>query len=262
MSPALSDVSDASLERILDGLSAGRLRAPLTRTELVAYGVKGQLDAVVSVLEGHSGDACRSILTAVLAERAKFERPAPELVWTGPEGNRASARDTAVVLRELFESAQQRVVLAGYTFTNARNVLKPLHDAMLARNVNAHFFVDVPQTKRSLADPEAYGRRCLDEFLAQNWPFGAPRPQLYCDIRALRPREHRPGGNPGCILHSKCVSVDGRRAYVSSANFTMSGQENNIETGVLIHDATFAGQLERQWLGLVDAGLVYGLLPP
>ena len=43
---------------------------------------------------------------------------------------------------------------------------------------------------------------------------------------------------------------------MSSANFTQRGQERNIEVGVLIDDATFAGSLASQWLGLKHAGLV------
>ena len=83
----------------------------------------------------------------------------------------------------------------------------------------------------------------LQDFMDANWKFGPPFPELYCDRRALRP------ARPWSSLHAKCVAVDGKRAYLSRANFTSRGQERNIEAGDLIHDATFAGQLERQWLG-------------
>jgi phosphatidylserine/phosphatidylglycerophosphate/cardiolipin synthase-like enzyme len=251
LKPSLADVSDTSLERLHAALESKQIRAPLARSDLVGFGVKGQLDALVATLEGHGREACLSILGAVLAERRKFDRPAPELVWTGPEGGHAVARDTAVVLRELFESAEQRVVLAGYSFANAEDVLGPLHLAMGDRGVRATFFVDVRQVEGSDLAGEAYGRAALGAFLEAAWPFGSPRPELYCDRRALR------AGPPWYSLHAKCVAVDGRRALVSSANFTNRGQERNIETGVLIHDPTFAGHLERQWLGLIEAGLVF-----
>ena len=96
---ALTKVSSASLERLLSALKSGQISTPLTRTGLVAFGIKGQLDALVSVLGGHAQAACLSIIDSVLAERSKYDRPAPELVWTGPEGDHAVARDTAVVLR-------------------------------------------------------------------------------------------------------------------------------------------------------------------
>jgi hypothetical protein len=246
----LADVSDTALERLRIGLKTGRLRAPLTRATLIAYGLTGQLDALVGVLEGHSRDACLSIVNSVLAERTKFDRPAPELVWTGPEGGNAAARDTAVVLRDLFEASQERVVLAGYSFLNATAVLGPLHLAMKTRAVQALFFIDIPQLQRHAPEPELHGQIALQTFVTDSWPFGPPYPEVYCDRRALRP------GPPWSSLHAKCVAVDGQRAFVSSANFTTRGQDRNIEAGVLIDDATFAGQLERQWLGLIEAGLV------
>lgn len=247
---SLADVSDSTLDRLRQGLAKGALRAPLTRSDLIAFGITHQLDALVGSLEGHSRAACLSLLDAMLAEREKYDRPAPELVWTGPEAASAAARDTAIVLRELFESAHERVVLAGYSFWNAAQVLRPLHEVMKTRSVDAKFFVDIAQVSVAPEDPQAYAQTILQAWVDASWPFGAPYPDVYCDRRGLKP------GPPWSSLHAKCVAVDGQRAFVSSANFTERGQERNIEVGVLLHDATFAGRLERQWLGLIGAGLV------
>jgi phosphatidylserine/phosphatidylglycerophosphate/cardiolipin synthase-like enzyme len=250
MTRGLASVSTTSLERLRAGLAGGRLQAPLSQAKLLAFGLREQLDALSAALAGHSRDACISILDAVLAERERDARPAPELVWTGPEGAQTTARDTAVILRDLFESARQRVILAGYSFRDATEVLGPLHRSMRDHKVEATLFIDVEQATHSVADPLAAAQRQLQAFIAANWPFGPPFPELYCDRRALRP------GPPWSSLHAKCVAVDGKRAFLSSANFTSRGQERNIEAGALIHDATFAAQLERQWLGLIKAGLV------
>ncbi|MBZ5709395.1 DISARM system phospholipase D-like protein DrmC [Nannocystis pusilla] len=250
MSGGLAGVSTTSLERLRAGLASGRLKAPLSQARLIAFGFRAQLDVLATALAGHSREACLAVIEAVLAERAKYERPAPELVWTGPEDTRATARDTAVILRELFENAQERVILAGYSFKNATEVLGPLHASMRERGVEALFFIDVAQLEHSVAAPEAALQNQLQSFVDTNWRFGPPFPAIYCDRRALRP------GPPWSSLHAKCVAVDGKRAFVSSANFTSRGQDRNIEAGVLLHDATFAAQLERQWLGLIKAGLV------
>lgn len=247
---SLVEVSTGSLERVRRGLDDGSLRAPLSRSDLVAFGLAHQLDVLVAVLGGHGRAACLALLDAVLAERAKHDKPAPELVWTGPEASDASARDTAIVLRELFESARSHVVMAGYSFWNVQQVLRPLHESMRTRGVVANIFVDVAQPEQQPGDIEAHAKGRLQAWLDACWPFGAPWPVLHCDRRALLP------GPPWTSLHAKCVSVDGERAFVSSANFTSRGQERNLEVGVLLHDASFAAQLERQWLGLVGAGLV------
>lgn len=258
MSRGLAGVSTTSLERLRTALANNRLRAPLSRDKLIAFGLREQLDALAFVLTGHPREATLALLDAVLAERAKYERPAPELVWTGPEGAHATARDTAVILRELFEGAKTRVILAGYSFQNATEVLGPLHTSMRERGVAAVFFVQARQLEHPVPNPEATIQAQLQHFIDVSWPFGPPFPQLYCDRRALRP------GPPWSSLHAKCVAVDGQRAFLSSANFTSRGQERNIEAGVLLNDPTFAAQLERQWLGLITAGLVlqWNAVPP
>ncbi len=247
---SLAGVSTSALERLRDAIDKRSLDTPLTRASLVAFGIRHQLDALSAALSGHSRLACLAVLDVALAERAEHSLPAPELVWTGPEGHGATARDTAIVLRELFESAREHVILGGYSFTHAKSVLAPLHATMKTHGVRATFFVNFEQPKVATDPPERHAEKALADFLDANWPFGPPYPALYYDERALVPPP------PYSILHAKCVVVDGARAFGSSANFTMQGQERNIEVGVLLHDARFASHLARQWLALIDAGLV------
>jgi hypothetical protein len=247
---SLAGVSTSALERLRGALATGALRPPLTRADLLAAGIRNQVDAIAAALAGHNRRACESILDVVLAERARLSHPAPELVWTGPEGASATARDTAVVLRALFEGAQHRVVLAGYSFDHGKDILEPLHRVMVERGVEAIFFVDIKQPERRIEPPEAHAAERLGDFVARNWPFGGPFPRIYYDRRALHP------GYPYISLHAKCVVIDEVQALVSSANFTQRGQERNIEAGVLLHDPHFASHLAMQWLGLIDAGLV------
>lgn len=250
---SLAVVSTSALERLRDAIGAKTLSTPVTRTSLVAFGIRHQLDAISGALSGHSRLACLAIVDVTLSERTKHTRPAPELVWTGPEGHGAMARDTAIVLRELFESARDHVILGGYSFKQAKTVLAPLHATMKTHGVRASFFVDITQPQRATDPPERHAEEALEEFLATNWPFGPPYPALYYDKRAIVPPP------PWSILHAKCVVVDAERAFVSSANFTMQGQEKNIEVGVLLHDPAFAQHLAQQWMSLIEAKHVGGV---
>jgi phosphatidylserine/phosphatidylglycerophosphate/cardiolipin synthase-like enzyme len=245
---SLKNVSTTVLAELRGAIASGLLRAPVDRASLIGFGIRHSVEAIERALAGHKTAACLSVLDVALAER-EGRRPTPELVWTGPEAPSGTARDTAVVLRSLFEGARESVLLAGYSFSHARDVLSPLHDSMVKHQVRASFFVDIPQIDRHDVEG-AHFTRCFKGFLAENWPFGEPRPRLYYDKRALAP------GPPYCSLHAKCVVVDGARAFVSSANFTQRGQERNIEVGVLIEDPSFASYLAGQWLGLIEAGLV------
>lgn len=248
MTANLRAVSTAALAQLRDAIATGALRTPIDRNALIGFGVRHQLDALVAALSGHKSAACIAILDVALAER-ETRRPSPELVWTGPEAPAGAARDTAVVLRALFEGARESVILAGYSFDHARDVLAPLHASMTASAIDVRFFVDVPQIPRNVAVDEHLAHH-LGRFRADNWPFGSPFPRLFYDKRALVP------GPPFCSLHAKCVVVDGARAFVSSANFTQRGQERNIEVGVLIDDPGFAVYLAGQWMGLVERAMV------
>lgn len=249
---SIADIPTSILRALRGALESGQMRAPVSREELALHAAKNQVALLYGVLGGHSEPACVTILRSVLEERARNAHPRPELVWTGPEGVQAHAHDTAVVLRELFEGARKRVVLAGYSFRNAESVLEPLYTVMVEHGVEAHFFVDVKQPDHQPANEEAYGEEQLARFLEANWPFGTVQPTLYCDRRALRPGL----GGAYCSLHAKCVAVDSRRAFISSANFTLRAHDRNIETGVLINDPHFAQQLDRQWMSLVQGGFV------
>jgi phosphatidylserine/phosphatidylglycerophosphate/cardiolipin synthase-like enzyme len=242
------------LQQLRVAIESGLVRPPVDRAALVGFGIKHQLEAIENALSGHKRAACLAILDVALAEREQ-RRPAPELVWTGPEAQAGEARDTAIVLRELFESARESVILAGYDFTRGRDLLRPLHTSMLDHGVDARFIVHVPQI-----DPgqrvDGYLESCLGGFFTHVWPFGEPRPPLYYDTRALV------AGPPYSTMHAKCVVVDGIRAFISSANFTERAHERNIEVGVLIEDASFASYLAGQWLSLIEAGMLVEYASP
>ncbi|MBL8740123.1 MAG: phospholipase, partial [Myxococcales bacterium] len=235
----MSRVATSTLSRLRDAIADGRASLPLTRASFLDQGIHNQLEALEAALSGHSRLACLSVLDVILAERVAHAAPAPELVWTGPERAHATARDSAVVLRELFEGARHQVVLAGYDFRRGQSLLEPLFIAMRDRGVDVRFIVHFQQPDVVPPDPRAYGDQAVREILDHVWPFGEPRPRCFYDRRAL---EKWPKFN----MHAKCVVVDGKRALVTSANFTEAGHERNIECGVLLDDRRFAEHLARQ----------------
>lgn len=218
----LTGISSAKLERFYAAVVGRRVSFPLTRATLQGEGLDA-LQPALEALNAAGRDGALAAIQAVLAERGG--RPAPaELVWTGPEARSSSARDTAVVLRDLFRRAERTVLLAGFAFDHAADVLKPLHEA-LGRGVACRLFADA---------------QVAHEFLRLHWPFGPPFPELY----AFTPEQ-----GVFASLHAKCVVVDERWVFVTSANFTDRGQSRNVEVGVLLDDARLAGVLEAQFVG-------------
>lgn len=218
----LSGVSTSELERLRSAIGGGRVAFPLSRLGLQGEGLDG-LVSLLAELNALTREGAAAVVTAVLAERRGQPAPA-ELVWTGPEARQSSARDTAVVLTELFGRATSTVLLAGFAFDHAAEVLRPLSEA-LRRGV----------TCRVYADTGVAGG-----FLKEHWPFGPQFPEVFGFV---------PEEGVFASLHAKCVVVDGRWVLVTSANFTDRGQTRNLEAGVLLDDNRLAGVLEAQFVG-------------
>lgn len=191
------------------------------------------------------------MLILLAEERASAQGLADrvELVWTGPEVEPGASRDTAVVMRSLFDRADKSVLLAGFAVFNGRHVFDRLA-ANMSRNpsLEVSMFLNISRSSGdSRADAEivsGFRRRFMDE----HWP-GERFPRLYHDPRALSP-----GQAKKAVLHAKCVVVDDRWSFITSANFTEAAQERNIEVGVLLDDPSLAAALRGQFLGLVRAG--------
>jgi phosphatidylserine/phosphatidylglycerophosphate/cardiolipin synthase-like enzyme len=201
------------------------------------------------VLDSLDRRGVEAALRVALAERDRRPATSLDLVWTGPEARVSGARDTAVVVRQLFAGAQRSVLVAGYSFDNGAEILRPLHEAMIGRGVEATLFLNIEGDARSEAEVEPVAARFVEAFLRENWPFGEPFPEVYYDPRTVL-------ADSRASLHAKCLVVDDRYALVGSANFTSRGQTRSIETGVLIDDEGFASGLVEQWCGLINAGLV------
>jgi hypothetical protein len=231
----LLDVSLPDLLHLVSCIERGAVVPPLTATRLQSVNL-GRLSGELGWLATLDRPGVLALLRAIIAERTSRPVPRLELVWTGPEATVSPARDTAVVVRDLFERAMTSVLVAGFSFDHGAELLEPLHRAVRDRGVDAAIYLHIEEHGEAL------------RFLQRNWPFGPPVPRLYHDPRTIGPK-------PLANLHAKCVVVDARYSFVSSANFTDRGHTRNIEVGVLIEDASFAGHLLGQWQRATDAGL-------
>jgi len=244
----LTALSLAELEAIRRAIRKGLLPCPLTEDGLSACDL-GATASRAQFLLGHDPAATLSIIDAVIAERRGARGPVLDLVWTGPEVSGFAARDTAVVVRELFGSAQRTVLVAGFSFDNGADIFAPLHSVMRDHGVETSIYLDIPRAPAGAGALSDYARAAAERFLMANWPFGAPVPVIYYDPRTIAP-------DSVSSLHAKCIVVDEERALVTSANFTSRGQERNLEVGVLIRDVALATELVARFRSLVARGLL------
>lgn len=247
---SLVHVSSSELHAVRHALEAGRLACPLRATALQADGLGQHAVDLQAALGDLDRPAVLGVIDAVLAERAQQSAPRVHLVWTGPEARRATARDTAVVLRELFEGARASVLIAGYSFDHGPDLFYPLRNAMMAHGVSVRAFVHINRGEHDPEDPDICARTFADNFFRNLWPWKSPRPELFYDPRTVS--AHLTGEYAS--LHAKCVVVDGLRTLIGSANFTSRAHTRNVEAGVLIEDRRLATNLLDQFGGLVRVG--------
>ncbi|WP_437329968.1 phospholipase D-like domain-containing protein [Sorangium sp. So ce381] len=265
----LSAVTEQDLLALVAALDRGDVRAPMNETGLRANGFGHLVDALRPYLKlGREG--IHAVVDVVLAERRHRKAARLTLVWTGDDPGVSHSRHTRVLLPELFERARQHVLVAGYSIDHGAELFASLHRGMVDHGVTADLFVDVDQLAKRLEQAArgagqswplvsaplvaakgnvARGQAVVALFFRLMWPFGDPRPVVYFDPRTADRQS-------AVSLHAKCVVIDHEYTLITSANFTDRGQTRNLEAGVAIEDQGFAASLERQWLNLVDAGVV------
>jgi phosphatidylserine/phosphatidylglycerophosphate/cardiolipin synthase-like enzyme len=183
------------------------------------------------------------LLEVIAAERApEF---GVELVTSGPDAA-GGTRDTGVVLRQLFASAERRVLIVGFAIHQGREIFAALAERMRQLpDLAVRMCLDVRRNPGDTTRADALLRRFAERFAGQEWP-GPRLPEAFYDPRSLGE------GDPlRASLHAKCVVVDGERTYVGSANFTAAAQLRNIEIGVVIRSTETALAIEQHFDGLI-----------
>jgi phosphatidylserine/phosphatidylglycerophosphate/cardiolipin synthase-like enzyme len=256
MNDPLHELTGTDLRSLAADLRSGRLAPPYT-----ALGVGQRLGVergrvVAERLEELSALGMQPEHVAVVVEAiaaARASRPIiedqVELVWTGPDTPHALNRDTAVVVRELFGQASTSVLVAGFAVYQGKEVFRTLAERMAAYpDLQVRLYLNVARGPKDTSLASEIVRRFARKFVEQDWPPGFRLPEVYYDPRSLDlDSPHRTS------LHAKCVVVDRRVALVTSANFTQSAQERNIEAGVVVHSPRLAERLEDHFGSLADA---------
>lgn len=261
----LQRLTDADLRSLAAALRAGRLAPPFA-TVGVGRVVAGPLAAELAErMQALTGEGMRPDHIAVVAEAvltARAGRPATddalELVWTGPEAAGVANRDTAVVVRELFAQAAQSVMVAGFAVYQGREVFRGLAERLaVCTGLHARLYLDVHRGHQDTSLDSEVMRRFARRFVEQDWPAGFPLPEVYYDPRSLATEAAKRSS-----LHAKCVVVDRRVAFVTSANFTEAAQERNIEAGVVVRSHRFAARLADHFGALANGGVLKRLAFP
>ena len=259
----LHALSLGELESLSSAAEAGHLSPPATEAQLLAEHLGFAIPLLDLLREFPTPSSLKLFLRAIVTQRrAAMAIPRPELVWTGPEPTHSRARRTAIVLRELFESARQSVFIAGYAFDGGVDLLAPLHAVMREHAVQTRIVLDCSRHDvYEHTPPETILDKVVTKFWTKVWTHGDPKPRLFYDPRTLERTAPKYGSRwfPDYSMHAKCIVVDRRRVLVGSANFTARGQTDNLEVGIALDDPSFATALLHQWNAAMAQEMIRGV---
>lgn len=257
MSENLLQLSDADLREISRALKSQRLEAPFSPLGIdrIVNGPHGR--EVASDLQHLADQGFSSSQLATLLEltvKARGQRTLAEdlvhLVISGPEAAGVSNRETSVVVHELFSRAQETVLVAGYAIYQGQRVFQALADRMKeVPELKVRMFLDIQRGQGDTSAARQIVQRFAERFQTKQWPKDCKLPEVYFDPRALEADALK-----RACMHAKCVVVDRRDLFVSSANFTEAAQERNVEVGLLIHSSLLAGRVASHFESLVVEG--------
>ena len=207
--------------------------------------------------QGMQGQHLAYMLKLLAEERVRSQqkRNDIDLVWTGEEVLGTESRDTRVVVKELFGSANKSVLISSYaldTGHKAKALFQPLAHRMNDKpDLQVRLFVNInrPYGKNSQSDA-ALLREFSETFRRSIW-LGSRMPEVFYDPRSLSKEKA-----PRACLHAKCVVIDDERLLVTSANFTEAAHQRNIEAGVLLWDTAAAKAMRSQFEMLVERNVL------
>ncbi len=254
----LHKLSSADLSALTTALQSGRLEGPYNEVALRrccggqhVTEISRDLGSLASA--GMTARQMAIVLQAIAVSRTAEVRAneSAELVWTGPESPGVINRDTGVVVRELFGAATTDVLIAGFTVYQGKEVFRRLAERMLEiPDLRVRFVLDIRRGNSDMTLSSELIRRFLHRFRTTEWP-GENLPTLYYDPRSLSESHEKRSS-----MHAKCIVVDQRISFVTSANFTEAAQERNIEVGALICSASYSKSLASRFDSLIAQGFL------
>jgi hypothetical protein len=254
-----------ALDSLASALQSGRLKPPYTAFALAEWAPQLARESLAAELQSLSRAGFTPTTLAmtlkVLAEAAAARQRALDqiqLVWTSPDEEGPDVRDTSVVVRQLSSEARCSLWISTYSIFNGQEVFLPIHEAMSQRpELQVVLVLNISgDDKNALFGTAAIGKYAKS-FWKYHWPW-ASKPAVYYD-----PRGPEENPNVPACQHAKCILVDDETAFITSANFTESAHEQNIELGVLFREnPTLARSIKAKFESLISNGFLMPLPTP
>lgn len=184
-----------------------------------------------------------ALLAAARCEQHARSEQRLELVWTGPDVQTLSPRQTEQALLQVIDSAGSALIVVSFVAYKVPIVADALARAA-RRGVAVRLILEDPeisQGKVAFGALSAFGNDVAERAEIYVWP--------------AENRRRDSSGHHGS-LHAKCAVADGRRLLISSANLTDHAFHLNIELGVLVRGGDLPVRVAQHWTSLMTAGIL------
>jgi len=266
MATALPNLSTAELETLLAALvpSPGAPGSPVaslgdTPAFLARVGLAAGTVSLLAWLEawraaGGSQEALLMTVQALLAQRrSDAAARSIELVWSGPDAGAGSiTRDQSVLIRQLVERAEQRLLLTTYAFYKGpfiKELFQLIHARMQALpRLQVRLVCNIQRDRGDTSSPENLIRKFQQQTWSRLWPE-PPAPHLFFDPRSISLEKEK------AVCHVKAVVAD-QELLVTSANLTDAAQLANFELGLHFSSPAHADDVWDHFDRLIQQGLL------
>ncbi len=271
MAAAFPNLSTAELETLLAALdphrgdsqsgNPGSLAGDLADPPafLARIGLAPGRDSLGAWLERWraSGGSREALLLSVQAlldqRRSDAAARSIELVWSGPDAGAGSVtRDQSVLIRQLVERAEQRLLLTTYAFYNGpfiKELFQLIRTRMVAHpTLHVRMVCNIHRDRGDTSSPETLIRKFLQQTWSRLWPE-PPAPAVFFDPRSLSLEREK------AVCHVKAVVAD-EEVLVTSANLTDAAQLSNFELGLHLGSSTHADDVWDHFERLIQQGLL------
>jgi len=261
MTSIFRQLSLPNLISLATAIADRRMTAPLTEASLLSFVPDTLARAVASEfsrLLNNGFELLQIAYTLNLLAEERIEtqklRDRVDLVWTGQEYSGSTSRDTRIVVRELFESAIDNVLISSFALDKSestRLLFQTLSERMIIfPDLKVRIFLNIHRPYQDI-NPESKLIRQFSEFFRKEIWTGNKLPELFHDPRSLSIEPTK-----RACLHAKCVVVDEEKVLVTSANFTEAAHERNVEAGILIVDEAIAHSIISQFNSLTERNIL------
>jgi hypothetical protein len=181
--------------------------------------------------QGGSNGSLVLALGLLLEQRQRQDNGQAELVWSGPQGGAGDiTRDQAVVIREMVERCEQRLLITTFNIYRGgfiAELFERIQQRLLAcPQLEARMVINIPRPKGSTVVADQLRQAFVQKTWRALWDCTKPRPIGYFDPRSLDLSRARP-----TVFHVKCCVADAE-LLVTSANLSESAQFDNCELGI------------------------------